>query len=116
MSDKRDEKQLKIAQLVNDQQSIKNTLQSYGVPSIGDLFSGRAEDVEATVNSIYFMMKQRVADVDFKNEVRTSMNKKDQACRDLQDANSKLRSKVDSQAQQIKDLEIQIKNAENRAK
>lgn len=47
------------------------------MPTIGDLFSGRSEDVEATVASVYFMMKQRIADVEQKNDVRTQLNKKD---------------------------------------
>ena len=46
--------------------NIIQTQQSYGVPEIGDLFKAKPEDVEQTIKSVYFMMKQRVADIDFR--------------------------------------------------
>jgi len=53
----RDEKQMKIATLMNDLNNIRQTQQSYGVPTIGDLFKARPEDIEETIKSVYFMMK-----------------------------------------------------------
>jgi hypothetical protein len=45
------------------------------MPTIGDLFKARPEDIQETVNSLYFMMKQRVADVDFRQEIRGKLSK-----------------------------------------
>lgn len=57
--------------------SIIQTQQSYGVPEIGDLFKAKPEDIEQTIKSVYFMMKQRVADIDFRQEIRTKLNKQE---------------------------------------
>ena len=80
---------------MNDVNNIRQTQQSYGVPTIGDLFKARPEDIEETIKSVYFMMKQRVADVDFRQEIRGRLQKQDSATRELQETNSKLRSKID---------------------
>ena len=40
-----------------DIQNIRQTQQQYGVPTIGDLFKSRPEDVEETIKSVFFMMK-----------------------------------------------------------
>ncbi len=80
---------------MNDVNNIRQTQQSYGVPTIGDLFKARPEDIEETIKSVYFMMKQRVADVDFRQEIRGRLQKQESATRELQETNSKLRSKID---------------------
>ena len=86
---------MKIATLMNDLNSIRQTQQSYGVPTIGDLFKARPEDIEETIKSVYFMMKQRVADVDFRQEIRGRLSKQEATTREVQDSNSKLRAKVE---------------------
>ena len=40
------------------------------MPTIGDLFRAKPEDIQDTINSVYFMMKQRVGDIDFRQEIR----------------------------------------------
>jgi hypothetical protein len=65
--------------------NIIQTQQSYGVPEIGDLFKAKPEDVEQTIKSVYFMMKQRVADIDFRQEIRTKLNKQETQTREQQD-------------------------------
>ena len=62
--------------------NIIQTQQSYGVPEIGDLFKAKPEDVEQTIKSVYFMMKQRVADIDFRQEIRTKLNKQETQTRE----------------------------------
>ena len=57
LSDIRDESQLQKQNLMNDLRNIKQTQQSYGVPTIGDLFRAKPEDIQETINSVYFMMK-----------------------------------------------------------
>ena len=55
---------------MNDLKNIRQTQQSYGVPTIGDIFRGKPQDIQDTINSVYFMMKQRVSDIDFRQEFR----------------------------------------------
>jgi hypothetical protein len=74
---------MKIATLMNDLNSIRQTQQSYGVPTIGDLFKARPEDIEETIKSVYFMMKQRVADVDFRQEIRGRLSKQEGTTREV---------------------------------
>jgi hypothetical protein len=66
MSHERDEASLRMQQLMNDYNNIRQSQQSYGVPTIGDLFKNRPDDIDETIKSVYFMMKQRVADIDFR--------------------------------------------------
>ena len=114
--DKRDEKQLLIATLMNDCNNIRQTQQSYGMPTIGDLFKARPEDIQETVNSLYFMMKQRVADVDFRQEIRAKLSKQESLNRETQDTNAKLRAKLEAQQSQMRDLELTMKNNEYKAR
>jgi hypothetical protein len=46
------------------------------------LFKARPEDIEETIKSVHFMMKQRVADVDFKQEIRTKISKQELAVKE----------------------------------
>ena len=71
-----------VARLMNDLKNIRQTQQSYGVPTIGDLFRAKPEDIQDTINSVYFMMKQRVSDIDFRQDIRTKMQKSEQAQRE----------------------------------
>ena len=66
VNQQRDEKQLKLASLQNDYNNIRQTQQSYGVPTIGDLFKTSPEVIQETIDSVHFMMKQRVADIEHK--------------------------------------------------
>jgi len=40
------------------------------MPEIGNLFNCRPQDVRETVNSVLFMLKQRIQDIDMRNETR----------------------------------------------
>jgi hypothetical protein len=42
----------------------------YGMPAIGDLFRARTQDVQESVNSVYYMLKQRINDMESKTEQR----------------------------------------------
>jgi len=75
MSDVKDEHAMKVSALMNDLQNIKQSQQSYGVPTIGDLFRAQPADIQETISSVYFMMKQRVSDIDFRQEMRGKLSK-----------------------------------------
>lgn len=104
LSKQKDEQSLRVQQLQNDQNNIRQSQQSYGVPTIGDLFSGAPQDVEETVKSLYFMMKQRVADIDFRQDIRAKLTKQDQTLKEAQDALSKQRAKAAQLETTVKDL------------
>ena len=63
------------SQLIHEMNNIKQTQAQYGMPEIGDLFSTRACDVRDTVNSLYFMLRQRIQDIDSRNEFRQKQNR-----------------------------------------
>ena len=56
----KDDQDLVVAQLINELNNIKETQMQYGMPAIGDLFRGRTSDIQETVNSVYYMLKQRI--------------------------------------------------------
>ena len=85
MSHERDEASLRMQQLMNDYNNIRQSQQSYGVPTIGDLFKNRPDDIDETIKSVYFMMKQRVADIDFRQEIRGKLNKQELAAKEQQE-------------------------------
>jgi len=60
---------------MNDLSNIRSTQQQYGIPALGDLFRGKADDIQETITSVYHMMRQRVADLEFRQEARQKWNK-----------------------------------------
>ena len=80
---------------MNDLQNIRKTQQSYGVPTIGDLFRAKPEDIQETINSVYYMMKQRVTDIDYKQDIRSKMNKHENSVKEYQDALGRAKQKND---------------------
>ena len=56
------------------------------------------------------MMKQRVSDIDFKQDIRSKMNKHENAVKEYQDALGRAKQKNDQLASTIKDLENKLRN------
>jgi uncharacterized phage infection (PIP) family protein YhgE len=54
----------------------------YGMPAIGDLFKARPQDIQETINSVYYMLKQRISDIDNRNEFRQKLNRAEQQSQD----------------------------------
>ena len=52
------------------------------MPAIGDLFKCRPQDIQETVNSVMYMLKQRISDIDFKNDFKSKINKSEQENQD----------------------------------
>lgn len=77
---------------------------------MGDLFRAKPDDIQDTINSVYFMMKQRVSDIDFRQEVRTKMQKTEQTLRETQDQLSREKQRSETLAKSNKDNEIKYKN------
>ena len=77
LTDGRDQAELQKANLMNDLKNLRQSQQSYGIPTVGDLFRAKPEDIQETLSSVYHMMKQRVADIDFRAEVRQKLSKQE---------------------------------------
>ena len=60
---------------------------------IGDLFRANNTDIQETVSSVYYMMKQRVGDLDFRQEIRAKLGKSEQSQRDFETQISRLKQK-----------------------
>lgn len=75
LSSKQDDENMVVSQLIHEMNNIKQvsnvlflitnapflqTQNQYGMPEIGDLFKTRPQDVRDTINSVYFMLKQRI--------------------------------------------------------
>ena len=99
--------QLKTASLMTDLQNIQQTQQSYGVPVIGDLFRAKHEDIENTLTSVYHMIKQRVQDIDFRQEIRGKLNK-------LESTNRELTEQLKTQQLRYEQLQGDQKDLQNR--
>lgn len=57
-----EEEQIRIQHLMNDLNNIRENQRSCGMLPVGDLFRGRTSDIEETINSLYQMIKARIAD------------------------------------------------------
>ena len=101
---------------MNDLQNIQQTQQSYGIPVIGDLFRAKPDDIENTLNSVYHMMKQRVADIDFRQEIRGKLNKQETTNRELSEQLKAQKLRYEQLQGDHKDLENKLRNSEKRAK
>lgn len=70
LSQQQDDDNMVAAQLILEMNNIKETQMQYGMPAIGDLFKARPQDVQETINSVYYMLKQRIQDIESRTEFR----------------------------------------------
>lgn len=83
---------------------------------IGDLFRAKPEDIETTLNSVYAMMKQRVQDIDFKQEIRGKLNKHESTNKELSEQLKNIKQRYETLQSEHKDLDNRLRNSEKRAK
>lgn len=107
---------MQMSRLMNDLKNIRQTQQSYGVPTIGDLFRAKPDDIQDTINSVYFMMKQRVGDIDFRQDVRQKITKTETALRDTQEQLAREKQRTEQLSKTIKESEIKFKSQLKTAK
>lgn len=55
------------------------------MPAIGDLFRGKNQDIQETIDSVFHMLRLRVQDQEFRTEMRTKMAKNESEKSDLAD-------------------------------
>ena len=60
---------------MNDLTNLRNTQQSYGYPTVGDLFRAKPEDIKETIEAVFHMLRKSIADTEFRNEARTKFVK-----------------------------------------
>ena len=73
----------------------------YGMPAIGDLFRGRTQDIQETVNSVYYMLKQRINDMESRTEQRQKVQKAESQVNDLKREISKHEQKVEKAQKEV---------------
>ena len=72
---------------------------------MGDLFRGNLPDIEETLNSVYFMMKQRNSDISFRQEVRLKLLKYEDAQRVAQLKLTKEKEKSENLQKKVVEME-----------
>ena len=62
------------------------------------------------------MLKQRISDIDFKNDFKHKINKSEQENKDAQSQLTKTKTRVEKFQKEINDLKIEMKNSESKFK
>ena len=83
---------------------------------MGDLFRGRPEDIQDTINSVYHMLRQRQGDLEFRQEARGRWNKLEMDKQEAVDQGARLRGKNEQLQNENKDLRNQLASQELKAK
>ena len=95
--------------LTNSIKHINSSLNSYGFPPTGNLFSNDSAEVSQTVNCIYAMLRQRHRDVGFRSEIYDKLNR-------VENERSKLQQQVERLAEQKSNLENEVSKFQNQIK
>ena len=111
-----EDEQGKIKRLMEDLRSLKESQQSCGMPILGDLFRANTSDIEETLNSVFYMVKQRVSDVNFRQEVRLKFLKHDQQQRLAHEKLDKEKQRNESLQKKLNEMEQVHKNQSKLAK
>ena len=82
----------------------------YGMPAIGDLFRGRTSDIQETVNSVYYMLKQRINDIDSRNEFRSKISKAECQVSDFKQQVARSDTKIESFKKEVNDYKNKLQN------
>ena len=101
-----------IASLMNDLSNIRQTQQSYGIPAIGDLFRAKPDDIQDTITSVYHMMRQRAADIEFRQEARGRWAKLEADKQESQDVCTRVKAINEKLSNENKDLRNQLASME----
>ena len=88
----------------------------YGMPAIGDLFRGRTQDIQETVNSVYYMLKQRINDMEAKNDQRQKVQKAEGLANELKRDISRHENNVEKSKKEVQNLKNKIKDMETKHK
>lgn len=54
---------------------INSSLQAFGYPQIGDLFSSEIDEIQKTINCLYAILEQRQRDLLFRTQMQERMTK-----------------------------------------
>ena len=86
------------------------------MPAIGDLFKSRPQDIQETINSIFYMLKQRIADLDNKTEFRQKISRAEAQSSDAKQQLEKAKTKLETLQKEVGDLKYKIKTNEEKHK
>ncbi|TNV73204.1 hypothetical protein FGO68_gene6219 [Halteria grandinella] len=103
-----EEEQIKLQQLMNDLNNIRENQRSCGLTPVGDLFRGRVSDIEETIHSLYQMIKARIADQDYRAQAREKLNKMEMERGEASDQVARLRAVNEKLQNENKELKNQL--------
>lgn len=86
------------------------------MPAIGDLFRNRISDVQETVNSLYYLIKQRINDIDSRNDFRQKISKAENQANDAKQQLGRLETKLETAKKEAASLKDKIKVMEQKHK
>lgn len=86
------------------------------MPPIGDLFKSNPSSVQETINSVFYLLKQRINDIDSRNEQRQRVQRAEQQVKDVNLQLSKAKERNEELNKEIKDLRNRLKNMESKHK
>lgn len=59
--------------------------------------------MQETISSIFYMLRQRLADMDYKNEVRARVAKSEKETAEAKDQSSKLKQRIEQLQSELKE-------------
>ena len=74
------------------------------MPAIGDLFKCKPQDIQETINSVYYMLKQRIQDIDNKNDFKQKVNRAETQNQDAQLQLQRNKTKMEGMAKELNDF------------
>ena len=86
------------------------------MPAIGDLFKCRPQDVQETVNSVFYMLKQRIQDLELRNDFRQKTQRIEQQAQDANTQLSRAKEKNEQLAKEVANLKDKLKSQETKHK
>ena len=116
LSQQNDDQSLVVAQLQNEANNIRETQQQYGMPAIGDLFKSRPQDVQETINSVFYMLKQRIQDIEMRNDFRQKTQRIEQQRQDADTQLGRAKEKNEQAAKEVTNLKDKMKSQEAKHK
>ena len=86
------------------------------MPAIGDLLKCRPQDVQETINSVFYMLKQRIQDIDMRNDFRQKTQRIEQQSSDANAQLTKAKEKNEQLTKDIVNLKEKVKSQEGKHK
>eukprot|EP00742_Colponemidia_sp_Colp-10_P006537 GILJ01007006.1.p1 GENE.GILJ01007006.1~~GILJ01007006.1.p1 ORF type:complete len:543 (-),score=104.26 GILJ01007006.1:34-1662(-) len=75
---------------------IQQTLDAYGFPPMGNLFTSQPQDISATLNCIFALLRQRQADMEFRSDIAEKLGRLESDKHMMYQTNTRLQNQLAS--------------------